>query len=618
MTQEAQEVKHLYEGSLYLSKNIDYFQNGDDFFVYHNLYGYILKMSEDLVDFLEFFQEPHTAEEMEATYMEIFGEETLNEFLSIFRTLACLVPDENYEREKTLAMFPTVARWITVHQPKDGNVTIFAYDIQAHNRVAVISLNNWQSALWKKLDGLKSVEEIVEDMRTVDGSPAQGLEDLIMATLAQWTHCDIQALKLSAEPIRQSKSRRFGIPPYLISTMPYEKVTAMVRTKADEKGNIIEKYEEPLRVMPAGLHYETIDDSILEHDRLANRLSSLLAKPHAILKNRSYGDVIFDLFEKYVQVSDETLEVLDIGGGLGETAATFAKRFHKTWPETTLKYVIYAPNEAFANEQKQNCNGIDGIEIIVGEPDKLSATLGERKFDFILCDEFLAELEAVSVRKVNLAEEEEEEEEEEIKEGEELKPPSTVKPSTSEEKITFIGEGDAIQQIFKYKLKLNDAPEDFYLNNGSLRLINEIQKLCKFTTQVLLVEFGEDVKYPVRTFEDGTAAFSQHFGILRQAAEHLGYHTECGYWMEAIELDRDVPMFATTRSQFKAMRCMFAKHGIALERRPYTEEEFKALLKQAGLNDDVVEVNFENAEDRISGLVPHSYRYLRLFKEIEI
>jgi hypothetical protein len=139
----------LYDGTLFLSPNIDYYQNGDDFFVYHNLYGYILKMSEDLVDFLEFFYEkPQTADEMEAQFGQVFDHDTLNEFLSIFRTLACLLPDDNYEAQKTHEMFPTQARWITVNQTNPQNIVIYAFDTQSQKELYRISLDAWESKLW--------------------------------------------------------------------------------------------------------------------------------------------------------------------------------------------------------------------------------------------------------------------------------------------------------------------------------------------------------------------------------------------------------------------------------------------------------------------------------------
>ena len=219
-------------------------------------------------------------------------------------------------------------------------------------------------------------------------------------------------------------------------------------------------------------------------------------------------------------------------------------------------------------------------------------------------------LPSVAVRKMSLDGDDDEDEETEEK-SEDLKP-----AHASDNKLTFIGEGDAIQLIFKYKLNLCDAPEDFILNSGSLRLIDHLSKLAHSRTQMFFVEYGEDIKYPVQTIEDGRITYAQHFGVLKQAAKTLGFQAQSSYWMEELEIQRDLSMFATTRSQFKALRQLLADHHVKLERKPYTEAEFKDLLNQAGRS-DVVEVNFEHAEDRISGLVPHAYKLLRLYKEME-
>lgn len=618
-----QDLAPLYEGTLYLSKNIDYFQNGDDFFVYHNLYGYILKMSEDLVDFLEFFTQPLEATAMHAQFDEAFGRDTLNEFLSIFRTLACLLPSEDYEREKTLAMYPTQARWISVHCPEQDNITIYAFDAQSHRDLRIIALNDWESSLWRLCaKGDKNVQQIIDELSSHKDSPSNGLDDLVMSCLAQWTHYEIQALKLSAEPCTIYKGRRFGIPPYLISTMPYERVTPLVRTEVDENGSIIAPYEEPLRVKPKGMRLEHIDEETLQRDRLATRLSSVLATPHEVLQNQSYAQRIFACAEQHCQIKDEPFSVLDIGGGLGETAQGFIAAFQEKYPQKQIQYTIYAPNEEFAQLQREQTKHLPQLRILIGQPDDLAKTLDEQKFDFILCDEFLADLEAVSVRKMTLGGQNDEEnldddpESEALPDDTELPAPATQRPG-GEEKLTFIGEGDAIQLIFKHKLRLNDAPEDFYLNSGSLRLLSQIQKLCKFSTQVFLIEFGEEVKYPVRTFEENSVAYSQHFGVLRQAAQNMGFTASLSYWMQDLDLQRDTSMFATTRSQFKALRRLLADHNVNLQRQPYTETQMRQILSEAGLENAIVELNFEPAEDRISGLVPHSYRLLRLFKEIE-
>ena len=161
--ENVQENAPLFEGTLSLSPHIDYFQNGDDFFVYHNLYGYIIQMSEDLVDFLEFFGgEPKNADAVMAQFGSAFDTDTLNNFLSVFRPLACILPDDNFEATKSHDMYPVLARWITVDETNPKAIVIYAFDTQSQNRIIKITLDAWESRLWAHIDGQRTVGEIAQ------------------------------------------------------------------------------------------------------------------------------------------------------------------------------------------------------------------------------------------------------------------------------------------------------------------------------------------------------------------------------------------------------------------------------------------------------------------------
>lgn len=614
MSENDTKTTKLYDGTLYLSSNIDYFQNGDDYFVYHNLYGYILKMSEDLVDFLEFFNDgPKNADEMTEQFGEVFDNDTLNEFLSIFRTLACLLPDGEYEAKKTHDMYPTQARWITVDQTRPNAVVMYAFDTQSGNKILKISLNSWESRLWTHVKGDKTVGEIAEIMATEDNLLPADVEVRIAATLALWSHCSVQAVKLSAEPCANFKGRRFGVPPYLISTMPYAKVTAHVRSQVDENGNLIEAYEEPPRSVPEHMEILSIDDETLKLDRTCTRLASLLATPHAVLNHRTYGAAVVDYMQKQHAFKPGKNRILEIGNGNGETALGVVKTLKER--NIDVEYVIFCSELEQANNIRdiiaKDTENSANIEVVDGDIEKIADIL-QTTFDVIFSDEFLANLPAANVRKISLdGGDEDDDEEEERPDGVDR----VLQPAHADAaKLTFIGEGDSVNLIMKHRLNLCDAPEDFILNTGSIRLMEHISILSTKNTHIFLIEFGEEVKYPVQTFEDGQIAYSQHFGVLKRVAAKLGFDADFNYWMEEIGIARDMNMFASTRSQFKAMRQLLADNGVELCRRAYSEAEFKELLEKAHRT-SVVEVNFEHAEDRISGLVPHAYKVLHLYHE---
>lgn len=603
------ELTPLFEGKLFISPHLDYFQNGDDFFVYHNLYGYIIQMSEDLVDFLEFFSEPKSADDVIAQFSQTFDRDTLENFLSVFRPLACILPDDAFEARKSHDMYPVLARWISVDETKPDAVVIYAFDTQSQNKMIKITLDAWESRLWHHIQGDKTVGEIAQIMAEEDALPAADVELRITAALALWSHCSIQAVKMSAQAVKLTAKSRFGIPPYLISTMPFTRITAHVRTLCDDKGNIIKEYEEPARCMPAHLEIIDLDAETLEADKACARLSSMLAKPHPVLRNRAYGQAVYDAITQYAPITGDRCKILEVGSGASIREFLRAANDHN--PETAIEYTLFTPDDA----ARATLADLKNVRVVSGDVEKIAEILEGENFDIIYSDEFLANLPSVSVRKIALGGDEDEDEDEDRPDDGELKP---YHASENNDKITFIGEGDAVQLIFKYKLNLCDAPEDFILNSGSLRLLGNLAKLSQFNTQIFLIEFGEDIKYPVQSQEDGKFTFSQHFGILRQAAKKLGFLADSRYWMEELNIDRDLPMFATTRSHFKAMRQLLADHGVSLERRPYTQDEFNALLQSAPKTiGNVVEINFEPAEERIAGLVPHAYKMLRIYKELE-
>ena len=165
--------------------------------------------------------------------------------------------------------------------------------------------------------------------------------------------------------------------------MPYPKVTETVRTKVDENGNILEKWEEPVRCKPLHMEIITIDDKTLELDRNCARLSSMLAKPHAVLKDRAYGEAVYDIITQYAPIRTETCRVLEVGGGNGDTARAFVTTAAARIPDTKLEYTIFTPDEAQAAALKEALKSIENIRIVQGDIEKIAEILDGEKFDII-------------------------------------------------------------------------------------------------------------------------------------------------------------------------------------------------------------------------------------------
>ena len=134
-------------------------------------------------------------------------------------------PDDNFEATKSHDMYPVLARWITVDETNPKAIVIYAFDTQSQNRIIKITLDAWESRLWAHIDGQRTVGEIAQKIAEEDGAPAADVELQITASLALWSHCTIQAVKMSAQSVKLTSKSRFGIPPYLISTMPFARRT---------------------------------------------------------------------------------------------------------------------------------------------------------------------------------------------------------------------------------------------------------------------------------------------------------------------------------------------------------------------------------------------------------
>ena len=556
--------------------------------VYHNLFGYILKASEDVLEFIEFFRgQSRDAEDMEEAFGARFAPETQREFVSILSALAVLVDSDEREENKILEMVPVPARWITVRSVA-GKVTFYALDQSDREHVFVAQLDDWGTELWQKIDSEKRVAELIEEMKEVKGSPVMGLKDKVLSLLAQLTHHEMQVLKLSAEPPGQFKHRRHGMPPYLISTMPYEKVTAKIRDEADA----------PIVRLP-GVKREAIAKELLVQDAVENRLADLFSQPHQVLNGLSYGGAMYDYVVEHRPLSTAP-KIIEFGGGSGAFAEAFLGRLKEKDVARfgATHYLLVCQTEEEAKRLRERLKALP-VEVMVAKDDAFASQIDDR-YELAFCNEIAANLAAHAVRRFSALDEFEDEEEDE----------DSIETSAAND--TFIGEGDAVQLIFKYNLKLDDSPEDFYLNTGAFSVLDELHQVLDEDGQIFLIEFGELYHYPVRTNDEDGQAYSLHFGHMIHVGKKLGYDHDFAYLMEQLPFDRDVSMFSTTRSQFKALRHALGDMGIRLERRAYTEDEFKQLL--GARLAEVGELLYEPLEDRVMGHVLHSYKILRLFK----
>lgn len=613
----------LFDGQLTLSRHIDYFRNGEDFYVYHNLFGFILKMSEDVVGFMEYFHgHSRTGAETSEAFKGKFGDEVASEFANVLAMQRCLVDPGEEEESKLLVYYPTQARWVVFEQPASGSITLYAIDHSTKEHILVAELDAWDSELWRRIDGEKTCEQLIEEMRQVPGSPVMGLQVRFFASLGKLSHHSLQAVKLSAKPMSTFKGKRHGTPPYLLSNMPYELITDDLRQGASE-----------LRVTVPGQKRHPIPEALLDQDAIENTLAFLFREPHTALQGQTYGQRFINHILSRPDVPAGS-HILEIGGGTGHFAQNILDTLRADYPEryAQTRYHIFAPDEETIQLALSTLNAAghgDRVEAVHGDPEQVIDLVGPwRPFDLILCNEYAARLETVPVRRVSRHEDsdidEELGEEDEIdEETGETKPKSSANPApTAARRDLYIAEGHTVATILRLSLPLQDSSPDFNLNIGLIRLLEKILPLLASDGQLFVAEFGEMYHYPVKASDGEHETFSVHFTMPVHVAKRAGFETEFGYLMEALGFDRERPMLASTRSHFLALRHLLSQHNLHLPRRAYDRDSFEALLKTANIDPaSVHSLTYEPLEDRVLGLVPHSFKLLRVFKhkqEVEL
>jgi hypothetical protein len=166
----------------------------------------------------------------------------------------------------------------------------------------------------------------------------------------------------------------------------------------------------------------------------------------------------------------------------------------------------------------------------------------------------------------------------------------------------------------EHDLKLDDAPEPFYLQTGAFELVARIARWLAPGGTAVVTEFGDTSAWPKLSSHLDHPELSTHFGLLLQVARGSGITGGIEFVIDLIDLDRTQRGLATTRSQFRALRALAADAGVDLPKIGFTQE----LLEQAcaGKLDlaTVGDLRFDKIEDRLMGLVPHEFKALVVAK----
>lgn len=545
-------------------------------YLYHDLFGYIMKMSPDILEFLNRFEQAARPDEVCREYANAFGEMTPETFVGVFLQFGCLITPDYEQTRDIWDYVPVKSRWNVWVRAGD---TITFYAAWGERPLVKIALSADETRLWDRIDGEAKLEDLAVDF----GKPA------VVELVKKLAHNSVQALKLSALPMSFYKGRVHMKPPYLTSTMPY----AAYDPKVDEVPVPFDAF-----FSPEGYYQSEVSDADAQFDHQETTLSHLFRRPHPALRGRTYGEALIDNLRRRWSFgagggegAGGTMKILEVGGGLGWVARAVTEALQKLGTEVT--YHIQELSPALAAAQRENTAG---LPVTVFEGDVLTSDLPGDDYDLVISNEMVGDLTAIRVNHAQLG----------LGEGE-------IDDDAFEAGLDTLGVAGEL--VKKHVVPIGDAPDPFYLNVGAWQLVERLWDVIKPGGHAIITEFGELGRYPILSTQLDHPELSIHFGHLTIVARSVGFETDFEYVMDLLEMNRDLKGLATTRSYFRALTALLADHDITLEKIGYTKPMFLALLgERFRIGKTIGELEFDRIEDRLMGLVPHEFKALLLTK----
>lgn len=542
------------------STHLSTFAHQGAVFLYHDLYGYLLQMSPDLVGLLDAFGEGRPVVEVAAVYGDAFDGQAPRSFVDIFYQHACLVEPGDDELAGIWPMVAIKGKW-NVWRRSGDRVTIWT--AWGDRPIARHELDADETRMWDAFDGEVRLNEL----------RGRFAPDRLLALVRRLAHSDVQAVKLCGFPLSTFAKRPQLMPAYLTSTMPYP------RWRAGDP------LDAPITDVATDDYYRGVTDAAAQFDHQETTLSHLFREPHPALGGRTYGAALVAAVGDRGWLPDRTIRVLEIGGGLGYVARAVCETLAARG--LVVEYTIQEIAPALAAEQRRRTAG---LPVTVREGDALAAEFSDDSFDLILANEMVGDLPAVRLSRVDV--------------GMNADMTGEVDPI----KLAELGRPGELARACG--LNLEDAPEPFYLMTGALELVMRLARWLAPDGTAIVTEFGEPAMWPRLSSHLDHPELSTHFGHLLQAAKAHGLDGTIDFVMDLIGMARDLQGLATTRSHFRALRAMFADAGVALPKLGYTRELLAEIVADQLDLATVGELRWDKIEDRLMGLVPHEFKAL--------
>lgn len=576
------------------SSHLSAFAHMGDVYLYHDLYGYIMKMSPDVLNFLDAFAEPVETAALVERYKDRFEGQSPQEFVDIFSQFACLLAPDDDEIDGIFYMVPVKSKWNVWTRGAQGELTL--YTAWGERPIARHTLTTEETAVWDAIDGETRLSEFRKDFD----------HELLRTLLPRLTHNDVQAVKLSAFPVSTYKGRRNMRPPYLTSTMPYARFRPRPDNGPDNGPDDGPDSVTPVpdpgpKLSPRAYYEQAVGDAEAQFDHRETTLSHLLRVPHPTLRGRTYGQALIDALgeREFLPTGGDSgrLRVLEVGAGLGYVARDALLRLRSRGLDPTYQIVELSPALAAAQRKRMEASGLSTADIEIREGDILEVELPAGGYDVILGNEMIGDLPAVELERHQVG---------------------FQMPAESPERLAKLEALGATGALIRESgLTFDDAPDPFYLTTGAIELIRKAWRALAPGGLCVLTEFGELHTYPRLSTQLDHPELSIHFAHLSRAAEAVGFEVTFEYIIDLMDFERTLEGLVTTRSYFRALGAVLSERDVQVQKIGYTREMWRELLGDAFADVELGDIYFDKIEDRLMGLVPHEFKALILRKPAE-
>ncbi|MEO6775949.1 MAG: SAM-dependent methyltransferase [Kofleriaceae bacterium] len=540
------------------SQFLSWFAHMGAVYLFHDLFGYLMEMSPDIADLIEAFATEADAQEVLARFADRFEGADPAQFLDVLVAHAVLLEPDEPELDNVWAFAPIKGKW-NIWRRRDDRLTL--YTAWGERPVTEIMLDPEETAMWDAFDGEKRLAEL---RLKHDAKKLQAL-------VRRLTHSDVQAVKLSLMPWSAYAKRPGLAPAYLASTMPYPPW---------RPGTPV-----PPAVSLTDYYRHDVTEADAQFDHQETTLSHLLRVKHPALRDRTYGETLIDTLVARDLLPERRVRVLEIGAGLGYVANDAIARLVAGHREVEYTIVELAP--ALAAAQREHLG--DRATWVMG--DVLAVELPEATYDLVLCNEMVGDLPALQLSRADI--------------GLDIDGTGTADPERVRLRAPLAAETH---------LRLDDAPEPFYLQTGAHELIAKIARWLAPGGTAVVTEFGDTNAWPRLSTHLDHPELSTHFGHLQQVARQSGTTAEIEFVIDLLDFDRDQRGLATTRSQFRALRALAADSGVELAKIGYTRELLEHTVANRLDLAHIGELRFDRIEDRLMGLVPHEFKALMMHR----